>query len=120
MAAALLAVIGLASCDVDLFGLDSKETGGGYRISLHEGPDQYGLFPPGRSPGISITEIGWQNPLIISRDGNGDVWMVTDTRTRQQTSMSDTQRRADRSYRDIPIYSAKQAWHSLKRRRGQW
>ena len=117
----LLCVAGvvLSSCDVDLFGLDTKQIAAGYRLTQAEG-GQFALMAPREDSGPIIIDVGWQNPFIISRSDEREPWEVIDTSTKQTVSVSEQQRREDPKYRDIQIYRVDVAWDRLKRSRHQW
>jgi len=116
---ALLAFTCLVGCDVDLFGLDWKRLGGGYALVLDgETDDACAIVAPHENGGPIVTEIGWRQPLILSRyDGD---WDVLDTSTGKHTKISKEQRRSDPVYRDIPVYAARTAWARLKRHKNLW
>lgn len=94
----LLCVAGvvLSSCDVDLFGLDTKQIAAGYRLTQAEG-GQFALMAPREDSGPIIIDVGWQNPFIISRSDEREPWEVIDTSTKQTVSVSEQQRREDQN-----------------------
>ncbi len=113
----------VCSCDLDAFGTDSKNIGGGYRLSKWgEGSPGFVLFS---SDGIgeSTTDIGWQKPLILVQNRDAEKhpndWIVIDTTTGEKLSITDEQRRTEEKYRAIRIYSAEHAWDLLRKRR-EW
>jgi hypothetical protein len=112
----------LCSCDVDLFGLDSKQVAGGYRLTKWQG-GVFVLFSPKDRGSEDATHIGWQKPFILVRNSDSekqpDMWTVIDTASGKKISLSDEQRKSDAEYRDIRIYSAAEGWELLKRR-PQW
>src|SRR5690242_10896149 len=103
----------LCSCDVDLFGLDEKQIAKGYRLYRGEGmPDvggrMYFLLLPGEHIGGLIDEVGWRKPLVVVR--HGDKWDAFDTTTNNQISFSDSDRKTDLRFRDIPSFTPEKAW----------
>jgi len=103
--------------------LDHKQIAKGYRLYRGEGmPDGggeiYSLELPREQGGRVIDEIAWRKPLIIVR--YGDKWEVFDTRTRKQVSISDSDRKTDPQFRDIPSFAPKKAWEHLWRYHHQW
>ena len=110
----------LSGCDIDLFGLDWKRLGGGYSLVLTETDDKCGFIPPHERGGPVVAEVGWQKPLILTRGAERESWNVIDTATHKETKITDEQRRNDPTYRDIPVYRAKDAWNRLKRYRSVW
>jgi hypothetical protein len=123
--ALVFATLGLfCSCDVDLFGLDSKQVAGGYRLTKWgEGGPGFVLFFPNDKGSEDATDIGWRKPFILVRDSTAekqpDMWTVIDTTSGEKFSLSDEQRKGDARYRDIRIYSATEGWKLLKKR-PQW
>jgi hypothetical protein len=115
----LIALTCLVGCDVDLFGLDRKRLGGGYSLVLDgETDDACAIVAPHENGGPIVTEIGWRQPVILSRyDGD---WDVLDTSIGKHTKISEEQRRSDSVYRDIPVYAARTAWARLKRHKNLW
>ncbi len=114
-----LALTCLVGCDVDLFGLDWKRLGGGYSLVLNgETDDACAIIAPHENGGPMVTEIGWRQPLILSRY-EGD-WDVLDTSTGKHTKISAEQRSNDPAYRNIPVYPARTAWARLKRYKSLW
>jgi hypothetical protein len=75
-------------------------------------------YVPLRGPGPMVTEIGWRQPLILSRY-EGD-WDILDTSTGNHTKISAEQRSNDPAYRNIPVYPARTAWARLKRYKSLW
>ena len=118
--AAAMGLLCLSSCDVDLFGFDSKRIAAGYRLLQTEAIDGCILMPPHGNIGSSVVELGWRKPFILSRAGQDDHWQVIDTSTKQTLSISEEQRHTDPRYRDIPVYAAHVAWDRLKHWRRQW
>ena len=110
----------LSGCDIDVFGLDWKRLGGGYSLVLTEMGDKCAMISPHERGAPLVTEVGWQKPLILTRGGDSENWNVIDTTTRKETKITDEQRRIDPTYRDIPVYRARDAWNHLKRYRSVW
>jgi hypothetical protein len=95
----------LCSCDVDLFGLDQKQIAKGYRLCRVEGRPEgetFALLLPREDGGTVIDEIGWSEPLVIVR--YGDKWDVYDTTTNKEISISDSDRKQNSKFRDIPSF----------------
>ena len=115
---ALAAIICLAGCDVDLFRLDWKRLAGGYSLVLAEQDDACAIIAPHENGGPIVTEIGWRQPLVLSRSKNN--WDVLDTTTGKHAKISEEQRESDLAYKDIPIYPARTAWARLKRYKSLW
>ncbi|MFN2624443.1 MAG: hypothetical protein ABR611_16605 [Chthoniobacterales bacterium] len=117
----LLSVAALlwSSCDVDLFGLDTKQIAAGYRLTQAEG-GQIALLAPHENGGPVVIDVGWRNPFIISRSDERKPWEAIDTSTKQKLSISEEQRRTDPRFRDIPVDRADVAWDQLKRSKSQW
>jgi hypothetical protein len=120
----LLMSVSLCACDVDVFGLCEKQIARGYRL-YHNGDripddssDMYSLFLPDEDYGGVIDEVGWKKPLIIAR--YGDKWDIFDTSTKQKVSISDSQRKSDPKFRDIPSFPPKEAWGKLRHWHRQW
>jgi hypothetical protein len=110
----------LTACDVDLFGLDRKRLGGGYSLVLTETDNACALVAPHQNGGPVVVEVGWLNPLILTRGDGFKSWDVIDTTTQKETKISDQQRTTDPAYKDIPIDRARDAWKRLKRRQSLW
>jgi hypothetical protein len=115
---ALATIACLVGCDVDLFGLDWKRLAGGYSLVLAEQADTCAIVARHESGGPIVTEIGWRQPLILSR--SKDSWDVLNTTTGKHAKISEEQRQSDLAYRDIPIYPARTAWARLKRYKSLW
>ena len=118
--AVIATLLYLTGCDVDLFGLDSKRLGGGYSLELTETDDACALVAPHQNGGPVVIEVGWLNPLILTRADGFKTWDVIDTTTQKKTKISDEQRTTDPVYRDIPVYRAREAWKRLNRHRSLW
>ena len=63
----LAVVVWLCSCDANLFGPESREIAGGYRLKRANNPNEFALAIPNERGGLIIDEIGWREPLIIAR-----------------------------------------------------
>ena len=88
-----VATLVLSSCDVDLFGLDTKQIAAGYRLTQAEGG--HALMAPHENSGPVVIDVGWRNPFIIARSDERKPWKVIDTSTNQKLSISEEQRRTD-------------------------
>jgi hypothetical protein len=60
-------VVWLCSCDANLFGPESREIAGGYRLKRANNPNGFALTIPNEDGGLIIDEIGWREPLILAR-----------------------------------------------------
>jgi hypothetical protein len=109
----------LCSCDVDLFGSDTKKIGRNYRLVKVDWPGEFEFGAPGRAPREAVMEIGWQKPLILVRGGREESWKVIDTVSKETVIIADEQRRTQPRYSSIPIYSAAEAW-KLPRKKRRW
>jgi len=118
IAAAILS-IALSSCDIDLFGFDTKRIAAGYRLTVAEG-GQFALMLPRENSGSAVIDVGWRKPFILSRSDELKPWRVIDTSTQEAVSITEEQRKAESKYRDIPIYRANDAWERLKYSSSQW
>jgi hypothetical protein len=117
---AFLAAFCLCSCEANLFGPDSREIAGGYRLKQAGNPNQFALTIPYQSGGLIIDEIGWREPYIIARASGSDYWEAIDTAHAQRIRISDQQRKSDPIYQSIPIQAAEIAWKDLNRRKRLW
>jgi hypothetical protein len=115
---ALVALLWLVGCDVDLFGSDWKRLGGGYSLLLAEQDDACARITPHDFGGSVVKQIGWRQLLILSR--SGDSWDVLDTTTGKHANISEERRQNDLAYRDIPVCPARTAWSRLKRYQSLW
>jgi hypothetical protein len=115
----LLTASMLCSCDVDLFGSDTKKIGRNYRLVKVDWPGEFEFGAPDRRRREPVTEIGWQKPLIILRDRGAESWKVIDTVSGEAVVVTDEQRRSHPRYSAIQIYSAAEAW-SLPRKKRRW
>jgi hypothetical protein len=110
----------LCSCEADLFGPESREIAGGYRLKLAGNPNQFALTIPYQSVGLIVDEIGWREPLIIARASGSNYWEAIDTAHAQRIRISDQQRKSDPIYQSIPIKAVETAWNDLDRRKRLW
>jgi hypothetical protein len=116
----LAAFVSLSSCDTKVFGPDSREIAGGYRLKRVGNPNQFALTIPYQSGGLIIDEIGWRKPLIIARASGSDYWEAINTARAQHTRVSDLQRKSDSVYQSIQIEAAELAWRNLNRHKRLW
>ena len=118
---AFLAVfVCLCSCDSNLFGPDSREIAGGYRLKRAGDPQQVALTIPYQSGGLIIDEIGWHKPFIIARASGSEYWDVINTARAQHIRVSDLQRKSDPAYQSIQTEAAEMAWKNLNRHKRLW
>jgi hypothetical protein len=110
----------LFSCDTKLFGPDSREIAGGYRLKRIGNSNQFALTIPYQSGGLIIDEIGWRKPFIIARASGSDYWEAINTARAQRISVSEQQRKSDSAYQSIPIVPVEEAWTKLDRRKRVW
>ncbi len=110
----------LCSCDANLFGPESRELAGGYRLKRTDDPNQFALTIPYQSGGLIIDEIGWREPLIIARGSGSKYWDVINTARAERVRVNDVQRNSDPAYQSIPIRAAEIAWKDLNRHRRLW
>jgi len=110
----------LFSCDTRLFGPDSREIAGGYRLKRIGNSNQFALTIPYQSGGLIIDEIGWRKPFIIARASGSDYWEAINTARAQRISVSEQQRKSDSAYQSIPIVPVEEAWMKLDRRKRVW
>src|SRR5712692_7728990 len=104
----------LCSCEANLFGPDSREIAGGYRLKRVGNPNQFALTIPHESGGLIIDEIGWREPLIVARASGSEYWDVINTARAQHIRVSDLQRKSDPVYQSIQITPAEMAWMELR------
>lgn len=116
----LTVVFWLCSCDADLFGPESREIAGGYRLKRADNPNQFALTIPYEDGGLIIDEIGWHEPLIFARAFGSQYWDVINTAHAQHIRVSDLQRRSDPISQSIQIKSAEIAWKELSRHKRLW
>jgi hypothetical protein len=118
---AFLAVfVCLCSCEAKLFGPESREIAGGYRLKRVGDSNQFAFTIPYQSGGIIIDEIGWREPYIIARASGSDYWEAIDTAHAQRVRVSDIQRKSDSIYQSIQIKAAEIAWKDLNRHKRLW
>lgn len=118
---AFVAVLaGLCSCDANLFGPDSREIAGGYRLKRAANPNQFSLITPHEIGGLIIDEIGWRKPIIVARAAGSEYWDVINTARAQHTRVSDFERKSDPVYQSIQITSAEIAWTELRLNKRLW
>ena len=116
----LAAFVSLSSCDTKVFGPDSREIAGGYRLKRVGNPNQFALTIPNESGGLIIDEIGWRKPFILARASGSDYWEAINTARAQHTRVSDLQRKSDSVYQSIQIEAAELAWRNLNRHKRLW
>jgi len=110
----------LCSCNANLFGPDSRELAGGYRLKRTDDPNQFALTIPYQSGGLIIDEIGWREPIIIARGSGSKYWDVINTAHAERVRVNDAQRNSDPTYQSIPIRAAETAWKDLNRHKRLW
>jgi hypothetical protein len=110
----------LWSCEGRLFDPGSKEIAHGYRLKRAGDPSEFALLAPYDTGGIIIDEIGWRQPFIIARAGGSQYWDRIDTDHAEHIRISDTERRSNPKYRNIPIENADIAWNHLSPRKRVW
>jgi hypothetical protein len=113
-------VVCLCSCEANLFGPESREIGGGYRLKRADNHNQFALIVPNESGGLIIDEIGWLEPFIAARASGSQYWEVINTAHAQRIRTSDVQRKSDPIYQSIQIKSAQAAWKDLNRYKRLW
>ena len=116
----LTVVVSLCSCDANLFGPESREIAGGYRLKRVDNSNQFALTIPYEDGGLIIDEIGWQEPLIFARAFGSQYWDVINTARAQHIRVSDLQRKSDLISQSIQIKSAEIAWKELNRHKRLW
>jgi len=120
LVAFLTVFVCLCSCEANLFGPESKEIGGGYRLKRANDHDRFVLIIPNESGGLIIDEIGWHEPFIAARASGSQYWDVINTAHAQHIRVSDPQRKSDPIYQSIQIKSAEIAWKDLNRNKRLW
>jgi hypothetical protein len=113
-------VVWLCSCDANLFGPESREIAGGYRLKRANNPNGFALTIPNEDGGLIIDEIGWREPLIFARAFGSQFWDVINTAHAQHIRVSDLQRKSDPISQSIQIKSAQIAWKELNRHKRLW
>ncbi len=116
----LAAVVSLCSCEADIFGPDSREIAGGYRLKRAGNPNQFALTIPHESGGLIIDEVGWRKPFIIARTSGSQYWDVINTARSQHIRVSNLQRESDPAYQPIRTEAAEMAWKNLNRHKRLW
>jgi hypothetical protein len=111
----LTVVVWLCSCEANLFGPESREIAGGYRLKRADDHNRFALIIPNESGGLIIDEIGWREPFIAARASGSQYWEVINTAHAQRIRVSDLQRKSDPIYQSIQIKSAEIAWKDLNR-----
>jgi hypothetical protein len=108
------------SCEANLFGPESREIGGGYRLKRVDNHNGFALIIPNESGGLIIDEIGWREPFIAARASGSQYWDIINTARAQHIRVSDLQRKSDPIYQSIQIKSAETAWKDLNRSKRLW
>ena len=116
----LTVVVWLSSCDANLFGPESREIAGGYRLKRANNPNEFALTIPNEDGGLIIDEIGWREPLIFARAFGSQYWDVINTARAQHIRVSDLRRKSDPISQSIQIKSAEIAWKELNRHKRLW
>ena len=116
----LAVVVWLCSCDANLFGPESREIAGGYRLKRVHNSNQFALTIPYEDGGLIIDEIGWHEPLIFARAFGSQYWDVINTARAQHIRVSDLQRKSDPISQSIQIRPAQIAWEQLNRNKRLW
>ena len=116
----LTVVVWLGSCDADLFGPESREIAGGYRLKRANNPNEFALTIPNEDGGLIIDEIGWREPLIFARAFGSQYWDVINTARAQHIRVSELQRKSDPISQSVQIKSAETAWKELNRHKRLW
>jgi hypothetical protein len=116
----LTGVVWLCSCEANLFGPESREIAGGYRLKRADNHNRFALIIPNESGGLIIDEIGWREPFIAARASGSQYWEVINTAHAQRIRVSDVQRKSDPIYQSIQIKSAQAAWKDLNRYKRLW
>jgi hypothetical protein len=116
----LTGVVWLCSCEANLFGPESREIAGGYRLKRADNHNRFALIIPNESGGLIIDEIGWREPFIAARASGSQYWEVINTAHAQRIRVSDLQRKSDPIYQSMQIKSAETAWKHLNRYKRLW
>jgi hypothetical protein len=106
-------------CD-QLFGPESRELAGGYRLKRVRGSDDLALIIPHGTGGQIIDEIGWREPLIVARGSGSRYWEVINTTRAEHTRVSDETLKTDPTYKSMTVITADQAWGRLKPDKPLW
>ena len=88
----------LCSCEANLFGPDSREIAGGYRLKRIGTSSQFAFLTPHDTGGLIIDEIGWHKPFILARASGSEYSDAINTAHAQHIRVSDVQRRSDPDY----------------------
>ena len=118
--ASLTFAVWLCSCDANLFGPESREIAGGYRLKRADNYNRFALIIPNQSGGLIIDEIGWREPFIAARTSGSQYWDVTNTAHAQRIRVSELQLKSDPLYQSLQIKSAEMAWKELDRNKRLW
>jgi hypothetical protein len=110
----------LCSCEANLFGPESREIAGGYRLKRADNHNRFALAIPNENGGLIIDEIGWREPFIAARASGSQYWEVINTAHAQRIRVSDVQRKSDPIYQSIQIKSAERGWKDLNRYKRLW
>jgi len=110
----------LCSCEANLFGPDSREIAGGYRLKRIGNSSQFAFLTPHDTGGLIIDEIGWHKPFILARASGSEYWDAIDTAHAQHIRVRHVQRRSNPDYRSIPTETAEIAWNRLKQHKRMW
>ena len=116
----LAVVVSLCSCDANLFGPESREIAGGYRLKRANNPNEFALTIPNEDGGLIIDEIGWREPLIFARAFGSQYWDVINTARAQHIRVSDLERKSDPISQSIQIKPAQIAWEELSPNKRLW
>ena len=116
----LMVLVCLCSCEANLFGPESREIAGGYRLKRADNPHEFALTIPNEDGGLIIDEIGWREPLIFARALGSQYWDVINTARAQHIRVSELQRKSDPISQSIQIKSAEIAWKELNGRKRLW
>ena len=119
LVAFLTVFVCFCACEANLFGPESREIGGGYRLKRAD-HHRFVLIIPNESGGLIIDEIGWHEPFIAARASGSQYWDVINTAHAQHIRVSDPQRKSDPIYQSIQIKSAEIAWKDLNRNKRLW
>jgi hypothetical protein len=117
----LLLVLGLAACDVDLFGNDRRPLIGPYGIFVGEGKfylvlDQY-RAPCGGLLDAAVYQIGWNDATILVQvepcggaNGPPSGWRVVDIQSRKIAAITAEHMKARPDLMGIKLVRANDAW----------